>query len=212
MAPDYGKIIVYSFPRSMVIYGPPQIDAIIDQDPTVAERFTLWNQVGSEVERGKLIIFPIEGTVVYIQPVYLKASARLKIPQLQRLIVTQGDVVVMDASLENAVKTMVERLNAREDLGGRRIEPPQPALPIPQVSEPQVTQPQVTRRVTITRLLRGATSTAEEGYWACYLQVCLKTPTGYDQYCCPSWGCSVGRSAIARCINTVTQIEHTRVG
>lgn len=138
--PDYGKIIVYSFPRSMVIYGPPQIDAIIDQDPTVAERFTLWNQVGSEVERGKLIIFPIEGTVVYIQPVYLKASARLKIPQLQRLIVTQGDVVVMDTSLENAVRTMVERLNAREGLVGRRSEPPQPTLPIPQVSEPQVTQ------------------------------------------------------------------------
>lgn len=100
--PNYGKFFIYSFPKGMQVYGPSQISALIDQDTRIAEQFTLWDQAGSEVKRGRMIIMPIGDVVFYIQPVYLSASAELKIPQLQRLIVTQGDAVAMDESLEKA--------------------------------------------------------------------------------------------------------------
>jgi uncharacterized membrane protein (UPF0182 family) len=99
---NYGKLIVYSFPKGMQVYGPSQINALIDQDTAIAEQFTLWNQVGSEVKRGKMIILPIGEAILYMQPVYLRAASRLKIPELKRLIMSQGDTVVMDKSLEQA--------------------------------------------------------------------------------------------------------------
>jgi uncharacterized membrane protein (UPF0182 family) len=136
---NYGKIIIYSFPKGVVVYGPSQIEAIIDQDPFVAQQLTLWNQIGTEVQRGKLIILPFGGTVEYILPIYLKAASGVKIPQLTRLIVTQGDVVVMEPTLEEALEKMTNRL--RERLF--RSEPPtgQPSRPLfeSEESAPQVT-------------------------------------------------------------------------
>ncbi len=109
----YGELVVYSFPKGMQVYGPSQIDALIDQDTTIAEQFTLWNQVGSEVRRGKMIILPIGEAVVYIQPVYLRAAGRLKIPELKRLIMSQGDTVVMDKSLEQAFDHLEAQVRAQ---------------------------------------------------------------------------------------------------
>ena len=102
----YGKFYVYNFPKGEQVYGPDQISSLIDQDTTIAEQFTLWDQVGSEVKRGRMIILPIGNVVFYIQPVYLSSSNRLKIPQLQRLIVSQGDLVVMKDSLKKAFRTI----------------------------------------------------------------------------------------------------------
>ncbi|MFW6271444.1 MAG: UPF0182 family protein [Desulfosalsimonas sp.] len=112
---NYGKFYAYSFPKGMQVYGPSQISALIDQDTTIAEQFTLWDQAGSEVKRGRMIILPIADVVFYIQPVYLSASADLKIPQLQRLIVTQGDVVAMDESLEKAFDRIRTKFILEED-------------------------------------------------------------------------------------------------
>ncbi|MFO7931739.1 MAG: UPF0182 family protein [Desulfosalsimonas sp.] len=113
--PNYGKFYVYSFPKGMQVYGPSQIGALIDQDPTIAEQLTLWDQAGSEVKRGRMIILPMADVVFYIQPVYLSASDELKIPQLQRLIVTQGDVVAMDVSLEKAFDRISGKFLLEED-------------------------------------------------------------------------------------------------
>jgi uncharacterized membrane protein (UPF0182 family) len=109
----YGKIYVYSFPKGEQVYGPGQISALIDQDTTIAQQFNLWNQIGSEVKRGRIIILPIGQVVFYIQPVYLTSSARWKIPQLQRLIVSQGDVVSMEDSLEKAFAKVEAELKSR---------------------------------------------------------------------------------------------------
>ncbi len=86
-APHYGKMIVYTFPKGSLFLGPSQVEAIINQDTRVSEQLTLWNQMGSQVERGRMIVLPVMGSLVYIQSVYLKAAARLKIPQLKRLII-----------------------------------------------------------------------------------------------------------------------------
>ncbi len=110
---NYGRIIVYTFPKGRQVYGPSQINALIDQDTRIAQERTLWDQAGSEVIRGKMIIFPVGQEVVYIQPLYLESSAKLKIPELIRLIVTQGEVVVMDSSLEGAFERLDLALKER---------------------------------------------------------------------------------------------------
>ena len=128
----YGKIYVYSFPKGEQVYGPDQISALVDQDTTIAEQFTLWDQVGSEVQRGRMIILPIGNVVFYIQPVYLTSSTRLKIPQLQRLIVSQGDVVAMEDSLEKAFQKIEQELKFRI-----KWEEEEPAdMPKPETSAP----------------------------------------------------------------------------
>ncbi|MFZ2089215.1 MAG: UPF0182 family protein, partial [Desulfobaccales bacterium] len=93
---NYGKIFAYDFPQGVLVFGPSQIDAFIDQNTTIAQQFTLWNQLGSQVERGKMILIPVTGGVVYVQPVYLKATAGVSIPQLQRIILNKGEVTVME--------------------------------------------------------------------------------------------------------------------
>ena len=144
---SYGKLIVYSFPKGDLVYGPEQINSLINQDATVSQQLTLWDQVGSQVARGNIIILPIGKMLIYIQPVYLKSSTTLKIPELKRLIMTQGQVVVMEKSLEEAFATMIERVKAETGRIDRRFAPlisePQPAPPLP-VQSPLVTSPPVT--------------------------------------------------------------------
>jgi len=120
----YGQMTVYSFPKGRQVYGPSQINALIDQDTKIAELFTLWNQVGSEVMRGKMIILPIGRVVFYIQPVYLRAAARLKIPELKRLIVSQGDTVVIDSSLEAAFARLEKEIKEQMERQEQRFEKP----------------------------------------------------------------------------------------
>lgn len=148
---NYGRMMVYSFPKSSVVYGPSQISALINQDPFIAQQFSLWNQAGSEVELGNMLILPIGGAVLYIQPVYLKSTARLKIPELQRLIVSQGEMVVMDSSLQRALKTLEDRLRAKAEQWEQRrgvLQPssstttPKPHAPQPAVTAPSPTPPQ----------------------------------------------------------------------
>ncbi|MEJ2656228.1 MAG: UPF0182 family protein [Desulfobacterales bacterium] len=108
--PNYGKIILYNFPKGELVYGPAQIDALIDQDPDIAQQFTLWDQAGSSVVRGKMIILPVEKSILFIQPVYLKATARVAIPELQRIIMSEGQIAVMETSLEEAYKALYDRV------------------------------------------------------------------------------------------------------
>jgi uncharacterized membrane protein (UPF0182 family) len=103
---SYGEMILYSFPKGEQVYGPSQISALIDQDTTIAQQFTLWDQIGSKVKRGRMIVLPMGPIVFYIQPVYLEAAAGLKIPELKRLIVSQGDAVVMASSLKDAFRLL----------------------------------------------------------------------------------------------------------
>jgi len=108
---NYGKIFVYRFPRDQQVYGPAQVHSLVNQDVVISEQFTLWDQEGSEVKLGKMIIEPTAGSLLYIQPVYLQEEGPLKIPQLKRLIMSLGDAVVMAPSLEEAaVKLQAELL------------------------------------------------------------------------------------------------------
>ncbi len=121
--PHYGKIIVYNFPKGKLVYGPSQIYALINQDTKISEQFTLWDQVGSQVERGKMIILPVGQVMLYIQPIYLQSTTQLKIPELKRLIMSQGEIVVMEPSLEEAYTKLQERIKIDTERQDKRFLP-----------------------------------------------------------------------------------------
>ncbi len=102
---NYGKIRAYTFPRDRLIYGPKQIDARINQDSFISQQLTLWNQRGSEVIRGSLLVIPIEKSLLYVQPLFLAAD-KAGLPELKRVIVAFGDEVVMEENLELALQRL----------------------------------------------------------------------------------------------------------
>jgi uncharacterized membrane protein (UPF0182 family) len=103
--PNYGKIKAYTFPRDRLIYGPKQIDARINQDSFISQQLSLWNQRGSEVIRGSLLVIPIEKSLLYVQPLFLAAD-KAALPELKRVIVAFGDQVVMEENLELALQRL----------------------------------------------------------------------------------------------------------
>jgi len=103
--PNYGKIKAYTFPRDRLIYGPKQIDARINQDSFISQQLTLWNQRGSEVIRGSMLVIPIEKSLLYVQPLFLAAD-KAGLPELKRVIVAFGDQVVMEDNLELALQRL----------------------------------------------------------------------------------------------------------
>ncbi len=98
----YGKMLVFQFPKQKVVFGPSQIVARINQDQDISPQLTLWNQQGSEVIQGTLLVIPIEEALLYIRPLYLRASGG-RIPELKRVIVAYQNQIVMEETLDAAL-------------------------------------------------------------------------------------------------------------
>lgn len=116
----YGEITTFEFPKDRLFNGPGQIEARIDNDPVISEQFTLWGQSGSRVIRGNLLVIPIGEALLYAEPIYIQAES-LAFPELKRVILATNDDVVMEASLDEAVRAI---------LGGRVITPPTHGEPV----------------------------------------------------------------------------------
>jgi len=101
--PNYGKVLVFMFPKQKLVYGPQQIESRIDQDPTISQQLTLWGQGGSKVIRGTLLVTPVLNSVIYVEPLYLSAEAGGALPQLKRVLVAYADNVVMENTLDAAL-------------------------------------------------------------------------------------------------------------
>jgi len=99
---QYGKMLVFQFPKQKVIFGPNQIVARINQDQDISPQLTLWNQQGSEVIQGTLLVIPIEEALLYVRPLYLRASGG-RIPELKQVIVAYQNQIVMEATLNEAL-------------------------------------------------------------------------------------------------------------
>jgi uncharacterized membrane protein (UPF0182 family) len=100
--PHYGKLVVYRFPRQSLVFGPTQIVNRINQDTEVSQQISLWDQRGSEVIRGELLVLPIEQSLIYVQPLYLRAQGG-RIPELKRVIVAHEGQIAMAESLDAAL-------------------------------------------------------------------------------------------------------------
>jgi uncharacterized protein len=113
--PGYGEMIVYKLSKDNLILGPLQIEATIDQDTTIARQLTLWDQRGSRVTRGNLLVIPIDRSFLYVEPVFLLAEGT-NIPQLKRVIVGDGNHLAMEATLAEALQVVFgERPSVAED-------------------------------------------------------------------------------------------------
>jgi uncharacterized membrane protein (UPF0182 family) len=103
--PNYGKTLFYELPKEKLIYGPNQIEAMINQNTVISQQLTLWNQNGSRVIKGKQIVTPIENSFLYVVPLYLTAEGT-NFPQLKRVIAITGDKVVMEPTLDEAMNSL----------------------------------------------------------------------------------------------------------
>ena len=155
--PNYGKMLVFTFPRDRLVFGPRQVDARIDQDSYISQQLTLWGQRGSQVIRGKLLIIPIEKSLLYIQPLYLAAEDKGGLPELRRVIVAYENDVVMEENLEQALAAM---------FGGRKASP---------AAAGAGAQPATTKKASIQDLAKEAAQVFErakglqkQGDWAGY--------------------------------------------
>jgi uncharacterized membrane protein (UPF0182 family) len=105
-APNYGSVEVFRFPQDTAVRGPNQIEAQISADPTISSQITLWNQSGSTVVRGNLIVMPVQNTVVYIQPIYLQATASA-FPAFQKIVVATSTKIVWGNTLAEALTSLL---------------------------------------------------------------------------------------------------------
>jgi len=101
--PNYGKVIVYKFPKQKLVYGPSQIEARIDQDAVISQQLSLWHQRGSNVIRGSLLAIPIEKSILYVESLYL-AAENGQLPELKRVIVANGNNIAMEETLDAALR------------------------------------------------------------------------------------------------------------
>lgn len=102
----YGELVVYRFPKQELVFGPPQIEALIDQNTTISSQLSLWSQRGSDVIRGDLLVIPIGKSLLYVQPLYMKAD-RSDLPELKRIILSTGGRVAWGETFDRALAELM---------------------------------------------------------------------------------------------------------
>ena len=158
---NYGQLMVFQFPKQTVIYGPRQIAARIRQDQVIAPQITLWNQQGSEVIQGTLLVIPIEESLIYIRPLYLRAAGG-RIPELKRVIVAYQNQIVMEETLDEALARLFPgsgRQPSRPPIGTSQAAPP---------SEPAASAATAELIEQARRHYERAMQAQREGNWALY--------------------------------------------
>lgn len=100
---NYGKLVLYNFPKERLIYGQEQIEARINQDPVISQQISLWNRQGSRVIQGNLLVIPIEQSLLYVEPIYLEATQN-SLPTLVRVVVAYENRIIMAPTLEQSLQ------------------------------------------------------------------------------------------------------------
>ncbi len=103
---NYGKVEVMRFPKDKLIFGPLQIEARVDQDSEISKVLTLWNQQGSEVIRGNLLVIPVDSSILYLEPVYLQASSA-RFPQVKKIVLASQDKLVWGDTFDESLKMLI---------------------------------------------------------------------------------------------------------
>jgi uncharacterized membrane protein (UPF0182 family) len=126
--PHYGDLIAFRFPTDTLVFGPSQIESRIDQDPQISAQFSLWNQSGSQVIRGNLLMIPVGRGNLYVEPIYLQAQSS-QLPELKRVVVVNGNNIAMEPTLDRSLAVVFGRAPptapTTAETGG------QPATPAP---------------------------------------------------------------------------------
>ncbi len=152
---NYGKIIVYKFPKQKLVYGPSQIEARIDQDAVISQQLSLWHQRGSNVIRGSLLAIPLEKSILYVESLYL-AAENGQLPELKRVIVANGNNIAMEETLEAALRRIFGGGSTKDKAPGTK--------------QPEATGDQTDRQMAIEALghYRKAQELLRQGNWAAF--------------------------------------------
>jgi uncharacterized protein len=156
-APDYGKVIVFNFPKQKLVYGPRQIEARIDQDTEISKQLSLWNQRGSQVIRGSLLAIPIEKSILYVQSLYL-AAEKGQLPELKRVIVAYGNSIAMEETLDRSLQRI---------FGGELTREKETGMP---AAQPLSAREKSDRELALEALshYRRAQDFLKQGNWSAY--------------------------------------------
>jgi uncharacterized protein len=159
---QYGRLLLFRFPRGELVFGPMQIEARIDQTAEIAQQLALWDQAGTRVTRGSMLVIPIENSILYIKPLFLRAVEG-RLPELRRVLVSDGNRVVMEAGLDIAL----------ERLFGERVAAAR--LPVVADLPPGMLPPDIIPTATMREIARQALERYEraqrflrEGNWSRY--------------------------------------------
>jgi len=165
---SYGELVAYKLPKDRLIYGPAQIEARIDQDPEISRQIALWDQRGSRVIRGNLMVIPIENSFLYVEPVFLLAEG-VDIPQLQRVIVAIGDNIAMQPTIEGAMLELFGDEAGFLPLAAASTQPLTPGLdPDADVELPAEAAVTSHEMEQLRELWRDLRSALENGEWTRY--------------------------------------------
>ncbi|HKO60221.1 MAG TPA: UPF0182 family protein, partial [Pyrinomonadaceae bacterium] len=111
---NYGKILIYNFPESRLVDGPLQIEARIDQNSDLSTQFTLWSQQGSRVLRGHLLVIPIGRSLLYVEPIYLRAESS-PMPELRLVVLGAQDRLAYGRTFDEALRNLAGDVDRRPD-------------------------------------------------------------------------------------------------
>ncbi|MBU0576714.1 UPF0182 family protein [Patescibacteria group bacterium] len=154
---QYGKLVVYRFPKDKLVFGPKQVIGRINQDAEVSRQISLWDQRGSQVIQGSLLAIPIEESLLYVRPLYLKADAG-KIPELKRVIVAYENRIVMEETLEQGLAKLFGTNIAQQAKS--------PWVTVTSIILPNASQENLTKQATET--YDAAIRAQKEGDWSRY--------------------------------------------
>jgi hypothetical protein len=168
----YGQLVVYHFPKQKLVYGPRQIVARINQDADISRQISLWDQHGSQVIQGTLLVIPIEEALLYVRPLYIRAESG-KIPELKRVIVAYENKIAMEETLEASIAKIFQG------------ELPAPATAQPAPARPAGAEAPATEGSPLIQQARDAYNRAvqaqRQGDWARYGEELKKLGAILDQ-------------------------------
>jgi uncharacterized membrane protein (UPF0182 family) len=160
---NYGRLAVFQFPKQTVVFGPRQVAARINQDQAISPQITLWNQQGSTVIQGTLLVIPIEESLIYIRPLYLRAAGG-QIPELKRVIVAYQNNIVMEETLSEALERIMPGGPLKPKPG--QTAPASPGTPV-EAEEPGTAGPDSLAEQARAHYAR-ALQAQRDGNWALY--------------------------------------------
>jgi len=170
-AAHYGEVRVFQFPKQKVVFGPRQVVARINQDQMISPQITLWNQQGSQVTWGTLMVIPIEESLIYVRPLYLRGSGG-RIPELTRVVVVYQDQIVMEQTLEAALARLfggTSPQRAQPSVTSTSNAPAGPAQPAQPASAAATASPQLSALADEAQMhYQRAVEAQRAGDWAKY--------------------------------------------
>ena len=154
---NYGKLLVYRFPKDRLVYGPSQIENRIGQDTIITEQLALWSRGGSRVIRGNLLLIPLGKSTLFVEPVFLEAETG-GLPELKRVIVVAGDQIAMESTLEKSIAAIF----------GAEAPPTEPDAPVPAEPEKPVATDIASLIEEATQRYNQAQQYLQDGNWTGY--------------------------------------------